>query len=107
MSARALWQFRHGEDDQRPYKHLWANVLWQAVLDTVRFARATRPTPCAIRADAQEWFASDEVYVGSFVWVCELMRLDPGCVRVKVAEMAEKCDSGELESMPRFIVQMV
>lgn len=91
----------------RPYKNLWANVLWQAVLDAVRFAHATRPTPLAYRRDALDWFAAEASGVGSFVWVCELMRLDPGRVRERVRAMIAAADKRERQFMPRFIVQAV
>ena len=91
----------------RPYKHLWANVLWQAVLDAVRFAKATRPTPSAIRADALDWFASNDNTIGSFVWICELMHLDPVCVRKAVGKMVAASNNAELTKMPRFLVQAV
>lgn len=108
MSILALAQAERGDDnDMRPYRQLWASVLWQAVYDVVRNAKAVRPTPRAIFVEASEWFASDAIYVGSFSWVCDLMNLDHERVRERVGRMVKKAKHPSTGSLPRFLVQMV
>jgi hypothetical protein len=63
----------------RSYRRLWAAVLEQAVKD----ARGGR-TYHIITEEAQAWFHSKKEGVGSFIWVCRILDLDPSYVREKV-----------------------
>ncbi len=61
------------------YRRLWAAVLEQAVKD----ARGGR-TYHIITEEARAWFRSKKEGMGSFIWVCRILDLDPGYVRRKV-----------------------
>ncbi len=61
------------------YKRLWAAVLEQAVRD----AHGSR-TYHIIAEEARAWFRSKNEEVGSFIWVCRILDLDPSYVRTKV-----------------------
>ena len=63
----------------RSYRRLWAAVLEQAVKD----ARGGR-TYHIITEEARAWFRSKNENVGSFIWVCRILDLDPCYVRAKV-----------------------
>jgi len=62
-------------------KDLWLAVLEQAVKD----ARGTR-TYHSIMREAREWFRSENEDPGSFLWICQLLGLDPEAVRGTVAK---------------------
>lgn len=98
-------QARHENHDIRPFKVLWINVLWQAVRDVVGYADAVRPTPVSIRNDAANWFLGTEDYVGSFEWVCWVLRLDPGRVRERIASMVREAREPGFV-MPRIVPTM-
>ena len=103
MTARAIWQSRHGEDDRRPYMQLWAHVLWQAVTDLVR-SPDDQPSAIQVREEAAEWILCDADCVGSFRWVCDLMHLDPDKVRERITRMVVM-SGGQRFRMPKFITQ--
>ena len=68
---------------------LWAAVLSQAIDDLQRDPSLTY-VPSVRRAllhwqrDACAWFISEAEGRQSFIWVCELLRMDPGYVRDRV-----------------------
>ena len=59
---------------------MWCSVVLQAAVDMdLKEARSRKPVidVKAIRAEAQEWFMSDEpMRVGSFRWICDMLGLD-------------------------------
>ena len=57
-------------------KRLWAAVLEQAIEDVRReHGHADR---------ARAWFQSEREGVGSFLWICRMLDIDPGSTRKKV-----------------------
>lgn len=86
-------------------KSLWAAVLWQALGDAVRLARAKRPTPRHWHQDALDWFANESVEIGSFRWICDLMGLDPNRVRERVERMMVEARRRK-GALPRFLTEM-
>lgn len=56
---------------------LWAAVLEAAVQDIRRDLYRKDRERDADRA----WFGSETVRPGAFVWICELMNLDPDAIR--------------------------
>ncbi len=75
--------------DQRtlPETELWMGVVLQAIDD---LGRRTSLTPRSAQDSAREWFASETDAVGSFVWTCHLIDLDPSFIRSAVAEKRRK-----------------
>lgn len=61
-----------------PYRRLWAAVAQQAV-DDLHDTAVNLPGP------ARAWFRDERMFIGSFLWVCQVLELDPGCVRRKLA----------------------
>lgn len=65
--------------------NLWASVFRQGILDTV--------DSWGIDHD-EHWFDSDEIYPGSWVWLCELFGYAPDkardIVRIKAKEILRK-----------------
>lgn len=69
----------------RPCLALWAAVMQVAIEDS----RGLGPMPSGhrdgSRADLRDravaWLSSPEQKVGSFLWICSLLDLDPGAVR--------------------------
>ncbi|HEY1236452.1 MAG TPA: hypothetical protein VGH22_23950 [Candidatus Binatia bacterium] len=59
-----------------PERKLWANVLLQAQSDI----SARDP----IARSARRWFCSREDSIGSFIWVCHHLSLDPDAARERV-----------------------
>ncbi len=73
-----------------PDELLWLSVIHQAVLDGELPARRNgNGTRCMCcngkkadhRSEALKWFASEAGGVGSLLWICEKLRLDPVEVR--------------------------
>ena len=57
-------------------KKLWASVLGRAVIDLRRKKH---------RQSARFWFYNDKNQgAGSFLWVCDVLEIDPGKTREKV-----------------------
>lgn len=80
---------KYSEELQRDLA-LWAAVFRQAVIDYVETLRAERATSRSTRemdanapppAKIKRWFDDDEVYVGSFAWLCGVFNQDTGAVR--------------------------
>lgn len=61
-------------------KQLWADVFRLGIVDTNRQKKLVE-RGSNTDTDAIEWFESDVVYPGSFVWLCYLFGLLPDRVR--------------------------
>ena len=65
-------------------KWVWAAVLQTAIEDAqLRFERHDYGDRLRtqLQEDARRWLAADDRGVGSFIWCCEQLDLDPGQVR--------------------------
>ena len=58
------------------YKKLWAAVLEQAVED------ARKHTGSVAMEQAHMWFRSDNVEVGSFLWICSFLDLESDSIKI-------------------------
>ena len=61
--------------NKEDYQELWVAVLKQAIEDL---------QDPEFRVDSYSWFFSDEDSVGSFVWICDYLRLKPDFMRNKI-----------------------
>ena len=61
-----------------PEAQLWTHVIIQAIRDLE--APALSQTPSAKRY-AKRWIASSNEEVGSFLWACQLISVDPYFIR--------------------------
>ena len=70
---------------QIPEKKLWAAVLMQAFVDLEGMLFGQRSTRASMeREQAERWVKSnDKSYIGSFLYVCEVLDLEPEVVRKK------------------------
>jgi hypothetical protein len=59
--------------DQK-YRNLWAAVLKQAIKDTKQSTNNSLSSPGL-------WFYSHNHGVGSFLWICGILNIDPDSVR--------------------------
>ncbi|GAB4231016.1 MAG: hypothetical protein Kow00109_02930 [Acidobacteriota bacterium] len=66
---------------QRELIHLAMGILTQAVRDLISPQKKVEKDWRLWRDDSQEWFDSDEVYPGSFLWVCDIIGADPEKMR--------------------------
>jgi hypothetical protein len=62
-------------------------IVLQAIDD---LERRTSLTPRSAQDSAREWFASESDEVGSFIWTCHLIHLDPSFIRSVVAKKQRK-----------------
>jgi len=63
-------------------RRLWAAVLIQAVRDVGGYGRFdSEPQRRRIQYFARLWFASDNRDVGSFLWICDELELEPSWIR--------------------------
>jgi hypothetical protein len=53
---------------------LWLAVMWRALADYCGDVQNDIRT-------ASRWIKSDNIYVGSFVWICDTIGIDPGRLR--------------------------
>ena len=66
-----------------PEAELWTAVILQAIDD---LGRRTRLSPRSAQTDAKEWFASEDDAVGSFIWACHVIDIDPSFIRSRLAK---------------------
>jgi hypothetical protein len=59
--------------DQK-YRDLWAAVLKQAIKDAKQSINSSLTSPGL-------WFSSNNHTVGSFLWICGVLNIDPVSVR--------------------------
>lgn len=64
-------------DAGAPYRNLWASVMAQALNDL-------RDHSPAIQGWARAWLYDDSANARSFVWICNLLGLNPEAVRERV-----------------------
>lgn len=66
-----------------PEAELWTQVILQAIND---LHGRTSLTPNSAKDSAREWFASDSDSVGSFIWTCQIINVDPNFIRSRLAK---------------------
>lgn len=66
-----------------PEAELWTQVILQAIND---LDGRTSLTPRSAKDSAREWFASECDGVGSFLWTCQLINVDPNFIRSQLAK---------------------
>jgi hypothetical protein len=68
-----------------PEAELWTEVILQAIDDMDgRTSSASR----SAQDSARQWFASENDGIGSFVWSCRVVDVDPSRVRSALARRA-------------------
>jgi hypothetical protein len=66
-----------------PEVELWTEVILLAIDDLDRRIRfSSRSDQCSARA----WFDSDADEIGSFVWACQAINVDPNRIRSQIAK---------------------
>lgn len=92
--------------DKRPYlrddwywspndlKRLWAAVLKLAIDDAIdgppEWENFTSDKAKRCRLDARKWIDSSETGIRSFLWVCQVVELEPSWLRGLVAKAIEE-----------------
>jgi len=69
---------RYLYDEDKAHIHLWVEVLYTAVKD---YIGKYRVNPAHKKAAEHYLFHSKNRGIGSFLWICNLLRLDPERVR--------------------------
>jgi hypothetical protein len=59
---------------EQKFRNLWAAVLKQAIKDAQQNVKGALTSP-------QLWFESESQTVGSFLWICSALNIDPDSVR--------------------------
>ena len=81
-----------------PEAQLWTHVIIQAIRDSE--APALSKTPTAKRY-AKQWIESSNEEVGSFLWACQLINVDPYFIRSALMKAANPPGRAEGQvSMP-------
>lgn len=65
-----------------PEAELWTEVILQAIDD---LDRRTSSASLSAQDSARQWFASDHKGIGTFVWSCRVVDVDPSRVRSALA----------------------
>jgi hypothetical protein len=68
-----------------PEAELWTEVILQAIDD---MDRRTSSASRSAQDSARQWFASENDGIGSFVWSCRVIDVDPSWVRSALARRA-------------------
>lgn len=76
-----------------PERKLWANVLLQAQSDI----SARDP----IARSARRWFCARDDSIGSFIWVCHHLSLDPDAARERVLRNSNNKARESLTELPQ------
>ena len=75
-----------------PEAELWTQVIVQAIND---LDGQTSSMPGSAQDSAREWFASESDAVGSFIWSCNIINVDPHFVRSQIAKKQRMMKSKE------------
>ena len=68
---------------EKEYRNLWAAVLKQAIKDAKKSLNNSLTSPAL-------WFSSNSQEIGSFLWICGVLNVDPkSVVPVAVAETSQ------------------
>jgi hypothetical protein len=78
-----------------PEAELWTLVIVQAIND---LDGQTSSTPGSAQDSARYWFASASDEVGSFIWTCQIIDVDPNFIRSQLAKKLRM--KNPLEVMP-------
>lgn len=78
-------------------KQLWADVFRMGLVDANRERRLVLSGKC-VDMEAIRWMESEEVFPGSFVWLCYLFGLLPDRVRLNAANI-RKTPNGSDEDL--------
>ena len=76
-----------------PEVELWTEVILQAIDDL------DRRTAICSRSDhrsARAWFASDRDELGSFIWACQAINVDPNFIRSRLAKQHQMKNPDEI-----------
>ena len=69
------------------YKKLWFAVLVQAIKDAEGYVSGPKDySNLIITEGARAWFLSKNQGIGSFLWICPMLDLNPAFVRSLVAK---------------------
>ena len=66
-----------------PETELWTQVILQAIND---LDGRTSLTPRSAKDSAREWFPSESDGIGSFIWTCQIINVDPNFIRSQLAK---------------------
>ena len=74
-----------------PERMLWLCVLEETIrclqgAPTAKGGYVPTSRRARLRAEAQAWLDSEEVYLGSFRWICEMLDIAPDYLRQRIAE---------------------
>lgn len=58
--------------------------------------RRTSLTPTSAQDSAREWFASESDAVGSFIWTCHIINVDPYFIRSRLAKKHRRKNPDEV-----------
>lgn len=72
------------EPDFIPYRRLWVAVVAQAMKDLAEEGPGNARERERARDEARRWFHAERDGVGSFIWVCLVLDVDPGKMRTAV-----------------------
>ena len=68
------------------YRKLWAAVLEQALKDMQVDVRSRKGNVRSLLSEgARAWFCSESEDIGSFLWTCSILDLEPNFVRSLVS----------------------
>lgn len=92
-----------------PERDLWAAVMWTALLDisapatrTYEVTDTTIYKSLSHKDTAEAWVFSDEFEIGSFLWVCQLLDMNPETLRQGITRVERTGLKGRVVSLHRF-----
>lgn len=67
------------KSDQQPYFRLWKAVLIRAIQDLY-------PRKGQIYLSTLHWFSSKSIDIGSYLWICSILEIDPSYLKTRIFE---------------------
>jgi len=83
-----------GATEILPYRKLWFAVMETAYRDLYLQGSASGRDRLQYQEQARLWFIATRDGVGSFIWICQVLEVDPGRTRKRILEEEEKGDGG-------------
>jgi hypothetical protein len=68
------------------YRKLWFAVLEQAIKDSEGYLVSSRDDNDRIKQEARRWFLSENQGIGTFLWICLMLDLNPEFLRKHIGK---------------------
>lgn len=89
---------------QQPEKDLWLAVLEDAIGCYLKIGETKRAK--RFRRETEDWFISDDNFIGTFLWICDVIGLNADYIRKGIRQLRSKQGrvyKNEIKLNPKFL----